>query len=160
MNIINVLAEEFKSLIIGAGTVNDIDTMERVVQSKAQFAVSPGFSPSLASLASMYSLPYFPGVATPSEVIQAKASGFDCLKLFPAEVCGGINWLKSLSSVFQDINFCPTGGINFDNASSYLELDNVISVGMSALTPSQLINNKDWSGVQSLLEQASGLIRA
>lgn len=158
LQIINVLAEEFKDLIIGAGTVNDVDTMEQIVQSKARFAVSPGFSPALASLALMYSLPYLPGVATPSEVIQAKTMGFGCLKLFPAEVNGGVKWLKSIASVFPEICFCPTGGITFDNASEYLHQNNVISIGMSALASSQMIRDKDWGGIKQILQRASALM--
>ncbi|WP_367608001.1 bifunctional 4-hydroxy-2-oxoglutarate aldolase/2-dehydro-3-deoxy-phosphogluconate aldolase [Legionella sp. W05-934-2] len=152
LSIINVLAEEFSHLTIGAGTVTDIDTMEQVVQSKAKFAVSPGFTQSIASLASMYSLPYLPGVATPSDVMQAKAFGLNCLKLFPAEVVGGIPWLQSIASVFPEISFCPTGGISFDNAAHYLNLSNVISIGMSALTPSHLIKAKDWEGIEAILK--------
>lgn len=153
LNIINTLADEFTDLTIGAGTINDVDTMEQVVLSKARFAVSPGFSSSIASFASMYNLPYLPGVATPTEVIQAMAYGFDCLKLFPAEVVGGVSWLKSIANVFPDIRFCPTGGIGFNHAADYLKQSNVISIGMSALTPGQMIRDKDWNGIETLLQQ-------
>ena len=150
--IINALAEEFQDMNIGAGTVNCIETMEKVRHSKAKFAVSPGFYPAVAQLALNNSMPYLPGVATPSEMLQAKSYGFNYLKLFPAEIMGGIPWLKAMHSIMPEMQFCPTGGITINLAAKYLSQPNVVSVGMSALTPSDAVNNQEWPNIETLLE--------
>jgi 2-dehydro-3-deoxyphosphogluconate aldolase/(4S)-4-hydroxy-2-oxoglutarate aldolase len=56
------------------------------------------------------------------------------MKFFPAHLFGGINALKTYGSLFQDVTFCPTGGINLENHKDFLALPNVISVGGSWLT--------------------------
>ena len=83
--------------------------------------------------------------------------GFNRLKLFPAEVLGGVDFLKAVNGPFPDLKFCPTGGINFDNASQYLSLSNVFCVGGSWLTPKELIELKKWKEIELLAFEASGL---
>jgi len=65
-------------------------------------------------------------------------------------VRGGIKLIKTISTVLPKLKFCPTGGINTENYADYLALDNVVSVGMSALAPQQLIADKDWTAIDSL----------
>ena len=76
-------------------------------------------------------IPFIPGIATPSEIILGKQLGWDTFKFFPAHLFGGIKSLKTYGQVFPDVKFCPTGGINEETYPSYLELQNVISVGGS-----------------------------
>ncbi len=78
----------------------------------ARFLVSPGTTPELAASALATELPYLPGVATPSEVMTARALGICVMKLFPAEALGGDGFLRALAPVFAGVAFCPTGGID------------------------------------------------
>jgi 2-dehydro-3-deoxyphosphogluconate aldolase/(4S)-4-hydroxy-2-oxoglutarate aldolase len=75
------------------------------------------------------------------------ALGFQVLKFFPAEQSGGVRWLKSVSEPLPHIRFCPTGGINGDNAADYLALRNVIAVGGSWIAPAQAIAAGDFAGI-------------
>ena len=54
--------------------------------------------------------------------MELAAMGFPVLKFFPAEPSGGVRWLRSVSEPLPQIRFCPTGGINADNAAGYLAL--------------------------------------
>src|SRR6185503_4371424 len=76
-------------------------------------------------------LPYLPGVASPSEVMAARALGVCFMKFFPAEALGGAAFLKALAPVFPGVAFCPTGGIDERLAADYLALPNVLIVGGS-----------------------------
>ena len=62
-------------------------------------------------------------------------SGFKFFKFFPAQSAGGIEYIKSLKGPFPDVMFCPTGGINQNNASEWLSQKNVICVGGSWIVP-------------------------
>ena len=85
------------------------------------------------------------------------ALGFSVLKFFPAEQSGGARWLKSVSEPLPHIRFCPTGGINGDNAAAYLALSNVIAVGGSWIAPPQAIAAGDFTGITARAAAAAAL---
>ena len=76
-----------------------------------------------------------------------------------AEASGGVAALKGIGAPLPQISFCPTGGINPDNAEKYLALKNVICAGGSWVAPNDLIAAQDWDGVEALAKAASQLVR-
>jgi len=145
--------------VIGVGTLTravDFATADRV---GAQFGVTPGLTPELAAAARGARFPLLPGVMTPTELMGARASGFNVLKFFPAEPAGGIGMLRALGAPFPDVLFCPTGGITRATAGAYLELPNVACVGGSWLAPPAMLAAGDWAGIEALARDASGLRR-
>lgn len=143
--------------IVGAGTVTQAEHLERVAQAGARFAVSPGLTADLARAARSSPLPLLPGVLTPSEVMAARDAGFRHVKFFPAEPAGGLPMLKAYASVFRDVVFCPTGGIDASRAVEYLAQPNVACVGGSWLTPATAVREGRWDEITRLARQASGL---
>ncbi|MGQ9425943.1 bifunctional 4-hydroxy-2-oxoglutarate aldolase/2-dehydro-3-deoxy-phosphogluconate aldolase [Gilvimarinus sp. F26214L] len=139
--------------LVGAGTLKTVADVNAVKKAGADFAVSPGLTRELAEAASQQNLAFLPGVATPSEILEGMALGFDCFKLFPAEAVGGIPLLKALAAPFSGIQFCPTGGINRENLDSYLALPNVICVGGSWMVKPQLIQAGQWSEIERLARE-------
>lgn len=119
---------------VGVGTIVNSEQVRKCADLKVDFLVSPGLTPSLAQHLEHSEIPFIPGVATPSEILRGLESGYSYFKFFPANLFGGLEALKAYSSVFSEAKFCPTGGINESNYMSYLELDNVISVGGTWLT--------------------------
>lgn len=142
--------------VVGVGTVTDRAELAAAADSGAHFAVSPGFDRELAAAGRAGPLPYLPAVATASEVMQARHLGFTALKLFPAEVAGGIAALRSFAGPFPDIRFCPTGGIGPDTMAAYLALPNVICVGGSWLAPEGDLEGHAWDVIRARAAQASG----
>ena len=132
-------------LCVGTGTNNSIFDFDRSMDAGADFLVSPGATSEMLTYAAEKQLPLLPGVATASEALQAMAAGFTFMKLFPAEAVGGIQLLKSLAGPLADAKFCPTGGINGNNANHYLALKNVVCVGGSWMLDDTLIEQKNWS---------------
>ncbi len=145
---------EVSGAIVGVGTVTRPEQFEQARQAGSRFAVTPGLTPALCEAAPDSGMPVLPGVMTPSELIAASEHGFKLLKLFPAEVAGGVAMLKSMAGPFADIGFCPTGGVTPENMTSYLNLKNVICVGGSWLAPAELLLNRDWTGITNLARQA------
>ena len=132
---INLIRKKFPDLILGVGTIVNVDQLKRTIDLGADFGISPGFETEIIKYAKENNFSYIPGVSTASEIMSCLK--FDCkfLKLFPAEPLGGLSYLNSLSSPFPDVLFCPTGGINSDNYLSWLSQKNVLCVGGSWIAP-------------------------
>lgn len=144
---------------VGAGT---LVTPEDVVAAKAAgatFGVSPGATDELMDAAEAAGLPMLPGAATASEAMRLLARGYDVLKFFPAEASGGTAALKGIGGPLSQISFCPTGGVNPDNASDYLSLPNVICAGGSWVAPGAAVRAGNWDEIESLARDASQLPR-
>jgi 2-dehydro-3-deoxyphosphogluconate aldolase/(4S)-4-hydroxy-2-oxoglutarate aldolase len=144
--------------IIGVGTLTKAVDFAAAGRAGAQFGVTPGLTPELAAAARGARFPLLPGVMTPTEVIAARAAGFNVLKLFPAHQAGGVAMLRALGAPFPDVLFCPTGGITRDRAPDYLALPNVASVGGSWVAPAAMIDANDWQGITALARDAAGLL--
>jgi 2-dehydro-3-deoxyphosphogluconate aldolase/(4S)-4-hydroxy-2-oxoglutarate aldolase len=143
--------------IVGAGTLTQARDFAAAASAGSQFGVSPGLGDELIAAARMVDFPLLPGVMTPSEMIAARAAGFDALKLFPAEQAGGIGMLRAVGAPLADLVFCPTGGVTRATAGTYLSLPNVLCVGGSWVAPSALIERGDWPAIRALAEDAASL---
>lgn len=136
--------------VIGVGTVIRLQDVRSAVDAGVQFAVSPGLSEELAKAASDARLPYMPAVQTGSEIMAARRLGFTTLKFFPARSSGGAAALRAFAPVFQDVAFCPTGGVSAEDFSDYLRLPNVVAVGGSWMVPAELVKARDWRAIEGL----------
>lgn len=135
---------------VGAGTITSIDQYRQAEAAGARFVVTPGVTESLLKFGTTSGAPLLPGISTISELMMGYALGYREFKFFPAEVAGGIPALRAFSGPFQDVTFCPTGGIARDTAKDYLALKNVRTVGGSWLAPASLIAAGDWAGITEI----------
>lgn len=113
---------------IGAGTVTGVEKAERAVEAGAAFLVSPHFDEELTRWALDNGEALIPGALSPSEVAIAWRSGAPAVKLFPASL-GGPSYVGALLAPYPDLALVPTGGVNVDNARSYLEAG-AVAVGV------------------------------
>jgi 2-dehydro-3-deoxyphosphogluconate aldolase / (4S)-4-hydroxy-2-oxoglutarate aldolase len=141
------LQKERPNLLIGAGTVVTGAQMKTCAALGVRFAISPGLTPALLEVAHELKMPYLPGTATASEVMTGIQHGWSEFKFFPAEAAGGVAMLKSWAGPFPDLRFCPTGGINAQNAGAYLALPNVVMVGSSSMMLAAALKAKDWADI-------------
>jgi 2-dehydro-3-deoxyphosphogluconate aldolase/(4S)-4-hydroxy-2-oxoglutarate aldolase len=140
--------------VVGIGTILNADDLARAEDIGAQFGISPGATPELLRAAAASALPFAPGIATASDLMQAMAHGFGPVKFFPAEQSGGIKALRALAGPFPDMRFCPTGGIGEANAAAWLAEPNVVAVGGSWLCPAADIRSGNWAGITAMCERA------
>ena len=136
--------------VVGIGTILNADDLARAEALGAVFGISPGATPDLLKAAAASALPFAPGIATASELMQALAHGFNLAKFFPAEQSGGIKALRALAGPFPDARFCPTGGIGEANAVAWLAEPNVFAVGGSWLCPAADIRSGNWAGITAI----------
>ena len=76
--------------------------------------------------------------------------GLDFVKLFPAEVVGGVAMLKALSGPYSHMAFMPTGGVSPENAAAYLAQKNVVCCGGSWMVPEKLLESGDFAAIERL----------
>jgi 2-dehydro-3-deoxyphosphogluconate aldolase/(4S)-4-hydroxy-2-oxoglutarate aldolase len=151
------IAARNKDLLVGVGSLRTAEDLKKAIDVGAKFAVSAGFSPSVANEANKQGIPYFPGVSTPTEMLQAINEGIATLKFFPAETLGGVNALKAMSAPFPGISFMPTGGITAANAKDYLQLSSVVAVGGSWMVAQKLVDEGNFEAIVSLTKEAVGV---
>jgi 2-dehydro-3-deoxyphosphogluconate aldolase/(4S)-4-hydroxy-2-oxoglutarate aldolase len=142
------------SLLVGAGSLRNAEDAKGAIAAGARFLVSAGFSKSIALEATRNNVQYFPGVATPTEIIQALDAGINTVKFFPAETLGGLAALKAFSAPFPGVGFMPTGGITPTNAATYLEFPPVLAVGGTWMVAKELIDRGDFSTISQLVSEA------
>jgi 2-dehydro-3-deoxyphosphogluconate aldolase / (4S)-4-hydroxy-2-oxoglutarate aldolase len=145
---------EVSDAIVGIGTILNADDLARAEKLGAVFGISPGATPELLKAVAASDLPFAPGITTASELMQARAHGFDLVKFFPAEPSGGIKALRALAGPFPDARFCPTGGIGDGNAAAWLAEPNVIAVGGSWICPAADIRSGNWAGITAMCNRA------
>lgn len=143
--------------IVGAGTLITPEDVAAAKEAGATFGVSPGATDELLAACEAHDLPLLPGAATASEAMRLLARGYDMLKFFPAEASGGAPALKAIGAPLPQISFCPTGGVNPENATSYLSLSNVLCAGGSWVAPKDLIKTARWSEIATLAADAAKL---
>ncbi|MGL2681108.1 bifunctional 4-hydroxy-2-oxoglutarate aldolase/2-dehydro-3-deoxy-phosphogluconate aldolase [Helicobacter pylori] len=151
---IELIAKNVPKMHVGAGTILNPTQLEQAQNRGAEFLISPGLTIKLLEHAKKKDMPLIPGVSSSSEVMQALELGYNALKFFPAEYCGGVKLLNAFNGPFKGVKFCPTGGISADNMHSYLNLENVLCVGGSWLTPKDLIQNKEWDKITEICKRA------
>ena len=116
--------------LVGAGTVRTDRQLRAALDASAAFAVAPTLHPSLIGDALDAGLPFIPGAATPSEAELAWSSGATFVKLFPASSLGP-PFIRELRGPMPEIEAIATGGITFENATSFLEAG-AVAIGMGS----------------------------
>ncbi|WP_124732958.1 bifunctional 4-hydroxy-2-oxoglutarate aldolase/2-dehydro-3-deoxy-phosphogluconate aldolase [Helicobacter pylori] len=154
---IELIAKNVPKMRVGTGTILNPTQLEQAQNRGAEFLISPGLTIKLLEHAKKKDMPLIPGVSSSSEVMQALELGYNALKFFPAEYCGGVKLLNAFNGPFKGVKFCPTGGISTDNMHSYLNLENVLCVGGSWLTPKNLIQNKEWDKITEICKRSLAL---
>jgi len=154
MDAIERIAAEVPEIIVGAGTIVDVNQPKQAAAAGAQFLVSPGSTGDLRSAMRDSGLPHLPGVATVSEVLTLLEEGYTNMKFFPAEAAGGAAYLRAIHSPVPAARFCPTGGVSPTNVTDYLTLPNVGCVGGSWLTPADAVERHDWTTISDLARSA------
>lgn len=149
-----VIKKEFPEITLGFGTVLTVGQVTAVAEAGADFAVSPGCNPKIIAAARAIGLPFSPGIMTPTDIEMAIEQGCRVIKYFPAESSGGMSHLKNIAAPFQylGVKFIPLGGLNINNAESYLESDLISAVGGSWVAKRDLILSENWAEIKAFEE--------
>ena len=141
-------------LLVGAGTVLDVQTAQRALNAGAKFIVSPGFNPKVVSWCLKAGVPITPGVATPTDIEMALDHGLSVVKFFPSEALGGLPMLKAIAAPYPMMRFIPTGGIDAANLGEYLRFPGVLACGGSWMVAKELLAEKRFDQITRLAREA------
>lgn len=155
---IRTAAKEFPEMMVGAGTVINVEQAKRAVDAGASFLVSPGISREVTQWALANRIPIFPGTCSPSEIMTALEYGLPVVKFFPASQYGGLEAIKALAAPFPGISFMPTGGINAQNVREYLAFEKVIACGGSWMVKDSFIKEGNFEKIRELTREAVILV--
>lgn len=157
---IEACSKSFPQMTVGAGTVTNAGLAAMAADAGAAFIVSPGYNPSTVNWCIEHAVPIIPGVCTPSQIEVALDAGLDTLKFFPAELTGGVKWLKAMAGPFPAVRFVATGGISENNAASYLAAPNCAAVCSSAIAARDAIAQGDWPLITANAQRAMHIASA
>ena len=132
-------ASEVPGMLVGAGTVLTVGQARTAAETGAAFAFAPGTDVDVVRACAELGLPFFPGVATPSEVGHALRLGRTTMKVFPASMLGGPGFVRAISATFPQAQFIPTGGVDASSLGSYLAVPAVVACGGSWICEPRLL---------------------
>lgn len=112
-------ASTVDGLILGAGTVMSAQDATDAINAGATFLLTPGLRPAVAEEAVRQRVPVVLGAMTPTEVATAVDLGATAVKVFPAARLGPA-YFGDLHGPYPDTPLVATGGLNAENAASFL----------------------------------------
>jgi 2-dehydro-3-deoxyphosphogluconate aldolase/(4S)-4-hydroxy-2-oxoglutarate aldolase len=113
---------ELKNIHVGAGTVLSRNEAAKAIAAGAQFVASPSLELDLIPVCHDADVACFPGAATPTEVLGAARAGADLVKIFPADLVGGVDFIRQMLGPFPDVRFMVSGGVNQNNVQDYVRV--------------------------------------
>lgn len=148
------VSRECPEMLVGAGTVVNLEQCKLAVECGAKFIVSPGYDEEVVSWCVDNGIAVTPGCVTPSEIMMALRHGLKVLKFFPAGIYGGVSAIKALSGPFGGVKFIPTGGVNKENLAEYISSPHVHAVGGSWICGKSDINSGNFERITELCKEA------
>jgi 2-dehydro-3-deoxyphosphogluconate aldolase/(4S)-4-hydroxy-2-oxoglutarate aldolase len=144
--LITHLVKKHPHMVVGAGTVLDIETARAALAAGAKFITSPGLDLEVVAFTVKAGVIVMPGVLTPSEIMTAVKAGADFVKIFPCTQVGGVDYLRALKAPFPNVAFIAAGGINQQTAGKYLAAGaTAVGIGADLVPPRAIaIREADW----------------
>jgi 2-dehydro-3-deoxyphosphogluconate aldolase/(4S)-4-hydroxy-2-oxoglutarate aldolase len=135
LDVIAHLAKSLPEMVVGAGTVLDIETARRCLDAGAMFLTSTGLVPEVVEFALKNDIAVFPGAMTPTDLIAGWKMGADFVKIYPCGSLGGPSYIRALKLPFPQVPLIATGGVNQGTAGDFI-LNGATALGIGA----ELIN--------------------
>jgi len=158
--IIATLVKSRPDLIVGAGTVLDIETARRALTSGAQFITSTGLDRETVDFVKAQDVVIIPGALTPTEVMAAWKAGADFVKVYPCSQVGGPAYIRALVAPFPHVSVIASGGVNQANAQEFIAAG-AVALGIGGnLIPRDAVRerSKDW--INELAHRFTDKVRA
>lgn len=157
---IEIRNAEMPEMLLGIGTIKNLQQAEEYYKVGADFFISPGFVAEVAAFLIPKDILYSPGCMTPTEIITAEAAGVTFIKLFPGNALGA-GFMSAIKDVFPNLKFMPTGGVDTtkENIESWFKAG-VSAVGMgSKLISKDLMAAKDYSTIENETKKVLEIIQ-
>jgi 2-dehydro-3-deoxyphosphogluconate aldolase/(4S)-4-hydroxy-2-oxoglutarate aldolase len=159
IGVITQLARNSPELLVGAGTVLNIETAKACVDAGAAFITSPGMEPKTIAFAVQHSVAAIPGALTPTEVMIAHDAGADLIKIFPCSQVGGPSYIKALKAPFPHVPFIASGGVDQVTASEFIRAGACALGIRGKLIPPEAIEKRDHNWICELSGRFLGIVQ-
>jgi len=158
--VISHLVQKAPNVIVGAGGIADLETARRCLDAGAGFLACHGIDPEIVNFAVRESTVVIPGTLTPSEVSSAWKMGPDFVKVVPCAQVGGESYIRALKTMFPHVPLIAAGGVNQQNASSFI-LAGAIALGIGAeLIPREAMRMRQGDRIAELARRFTGFVRS
>lgn len=159
VEVIAHLVRHHPKMIVGAGTVLDVDTACRCVDAGAHFLTAPGFDREILDFAAKREVVSLPGALTPTEVVAAWRAGADFVKVFPCGQVGADSYIRALNRSLPQIPLIAAGGVNQQNAEAFI-LAGATAIGVGTqLIPTESIEKRQAKRVRELALRFSKFVK-
>lgn len=159
IEVITELAQNNPTVIAGAGTVLDLETARRCLDSGAQFLTSTGLDLDIVAFAVKHDIVVLPGALTPTEVMAAWKARPDFVKIFPCSQVGGPSYIRALKGPFPHIPFIAAGGVNQQTVADFI-LAGAVAVGIGGeLIPHEAIHLRQEHWIGELARRFAAMVK-
>ena len=159
IEVISRIARDLPDMIVGAGTVLDVDTAQRCVDAGALFLTSTGLVLDVVEFALANEVAVFPGALSPTEVIAAWRTGGDFVKVFPCSANGGYRYIQALKIPFPQIPMIASGGVNQQTAFDFIRAGAAV-LGIGAeLMPPEALRARNQKQIHELARRYLGMVK-
>jgi len=159
LEVISHLVKSLPHVIVGAGTVLDIETARLCVEAGARFLTCPGLDLDIVQFAKNRDLAMMAGALTPTEIVTAWKSGSDFVKVFPCAQIGGESYIRALKGPFPKIPLIAAGGVNQQTAANFI-LAGAVALGIGReLIPSEAVQKRQEGRIRELAHRFLNFVR-
>ncbi len=159
VEVIRSLVANTPEIIVGAGSVFDLETARHCLDAGAQFLTSTGLDVELIEFALSKNAVVFPGALTPTEVMIAWKAGSDFVKIFPCSAVGGPAYIRTLRGPFPEIRFIASGGVNQATVAEYIHAG-AVAVGIGGdLIHQDAIHRRERDWIRELSRRYTTIIK-
>jgi 2-dehydro-3-deoxyphosphogluconate aldolase / (4S)-4-hydroxy-2-oxoglutarate aldolase len=142
--VISQLTKHNSALIVGAGTVLNVETAQECLDAGAAFLTTPGLDLEVVNFAVKRGTVVFPGAMTPGEVMAAARAGADFVKIFPCAQLGGPSYISALKAPFPKVALIASGGVNQENATNFIRAGAIaLGIGRDLIHPDAIRRRED-----------------
>ena len=159
LDVITDLARTMPALVVGAGTIPDVETARRCVGAGARFVTGPGLDLGLLEFARRENILAIPGALTPTEIATASQVGADLIKVFPCAPWGGASYIRALKAPFPHVRLVASGGVNQQTAAEFI-LAGAVAIGVGTeLIPQKAVQQRDQRWISELTRRFLAIIQ-
>ena len=159
IEVISHLVKSLPQVIVGAGTVLDLETARLCVEAGAKFLTCPGLDLEIVEFARSRDMTMMAGALTPTEIVTAWRAGSDFVKVFPCAQVGGDAYIRALKGPFPRIPLIAAGGVNQQTAANFI-LAGAAALGIGReLIPTEAVQKRQEGRIRELAHRFSGFVR-
>jgi 2-dehydro-3-deoxyphosphogluconate aldolase/(4S)-4-hydroxy-2-oxoglutarate aldolase len=159
IDVIAELARSSGELVVGAGTVPDVDSAKRCLDAGAKFLTTPGLDLEIVEFAVKKKIVVFPGALSATEIMAAWKAGADFVKVFPCSALGGASYIKALKAPFPAIPLIASGGVNQHTAADFIRAGAMaLGIGRDLIQPAA-IQRRERGWIRELAGRYLDMVR-